>query len=166
MKVVPYNPIYTLVYAKPLQPKNSVLLVLKNKPAFLAGRLNLPGGRVESTDATITQAGARELKEETGLEPAGEITINGVIHATDCRIYCLTIPVNETKLSPRPEETEKADWYNWGIVSKDDRLMTNLKVIIPLLHMGVMGWEISGCGVISPNTYELNIHLELETLDS
>ena len=46
---------------------NEVLLVLKDKPEFQKGRLNLVGGKVEANEAPY-DAAIRELKEETGLD--------------------------------------------------------------------------------------------------
>jgi 8-oxo-dGTP pyrophosphatase MutT (NUDIX family) len=46
-------------------------LVLKNRPDFLAGLLNAPGGKVEPGDASGHEAASREFQEEAGpLVPA------------------------------------------------------------------------------------------------
>lgn len=54
-----------------------VVLILKSKPAWQAGLLNLPGGKIEQGESPI-EAARRELKEETGLdaykvEPMGQL---------------------------------------------------------------------------------------------
>ncbi len=61
---------YVVVYAPPVigPNKNRVLLILKNKPAWQKGKVNLVGGKIEPGEEP-EQAAQRELKEETGLEP-------------------------------------------------------------------------------------------------
>lgn len=45
----------------------SVLLILKNRPAFQAGKWNGVGGKIEASE-TAHQAMVREFREETGLD--------------------------------------------------------------------------------------------------
>lgn len=44
-----------------------VVLIEKQKPVYLAGKWNGPGGKVEEHDKTIFHAAAREFAEETGV---------------------------------------------------------------------------------------------------
>lgn len=62
----------TLVY---VFDGGSVLMQRKSKGLFGGGKWNAPGGKVESGEQ-VFHAAARELKEETGLEPA-ELTCSG-----------------------------------------------------------------------------------------
>lgn len=66
----------------------SVLLILKNRPAFQAGKWNGVGGKIEPSE-TAPQAMAREFREETGLdwpeaswEEVGEFGEKGVFAVT------------------------------------------------------------------------------------
>lgn len=149
---------------------NNVLLVLKDKPAWQKGRLNLVGGKVEPGETPV-QAAVRELKEESGLSPMhdtdpdwGGPVVCGKIIGVDCVIYCLNCNVVADpfgKLKPRDSETEKVDWYQFWKIKDDPRLMPNLKVIIPLLFMDSRGWIIidqeSSLGTIHGIVMQLEI---------
>lgn len=50
------------------EDKSQVALVLKNRPAFLAGKFNGIGGKVEPTDNSVTDAMIREFEEEAWLK--------------------------------------------------------------------------------------------------
>lgn len=127
----------------------NVLLVLKDKPAWQKGRLNLVGGKIEPGE-TPEQAAVRELKEESGLSAThdtdpdwGGPQVCGKILGVDCVIYCLNCNVAigpNTKISPREGETEHVAWYPWSTIKDDPRLMPNLRVIIPMLFMDSRGW--------------------------
>lgn len=131
---------YVIVHVK--HPDGKILLVLKDRPAFQKGRLNLVGGKIEK-DETPAYAAMRELKEESGLIGNPAIPkLCGAIKGVDCIVYCFVVDVNEKIIQPRKEETEKVDWYSLDVLD-DPRLMPNLKLIIPLLQMGVTGWVIT-----------------------
>lgn len=123
----------------------NVLLVLKNKPDFLKGKLNLVGGKVEYGE-TLIQAATRELEEESGLFPYSKMTILGKLKVNDYVIYCLSCDVvckdYKFDLKPRQEETEYVQWYLWDEIKNDDRLIKNLKVIIPLMLNEIKDWVI------------------------
>lgn len=122
--------------------KSSVLLVLKNKPSWQKNRLNLVGGKIEDGEEPL-EAAIRELKEETGIE-SQELKLMGTIEDTGFKIYCYNLNLISTvELSPRLEEEELFGWYNWGEYSKDQRLIPNLRVIIPLMLSGVENWVIT-----------------------
>lgn len=60
---------------------NYILLMKKLKPAYLAGKWNGPGGRVEESDPTIIHAALREIKEETGIDLYGQsVYAQHIIH--------------------------------------------------------------------------------------
>lgn len=144
---------YVIVFVK---DESRILMVLKNRPAKMAGRLNLPGGKVEPTDADSLAAAYRELKEEAGLDAKslkyfGKIIVEKDELGYDVIIDCIEAVVDPSQqISPRPEETEIVSWHEWSLLMNDDRLMPNLRVIIPLVYAGISDWTIvdtqSSCG--------------------
>lgn len=122
--------------------KSSVLLVLKNKPSWQKNFFNLVGGKIEDGEKPL-EAAIRELKEETGIE-SQELKLMGMIEDTGFKIYCYNLNlISPVELSPRLEEEELFGWYNWEEYSKDQRLIPNLRVIIPLMLSGVENWVIT-----------------------
>ena len=155
---------------------NNVLLVLKNKPAWQKGRLNLVGGKVEPGEAPH-EAAVRELEEESGLRAIhdtdpdwGGPALCGKIIGVDCVVYCFNCNVvtkdtkgNEIPLKPRPGETEKVDWYQFWQIKDDPRLMPNLKLIIPLLFMDSRGWTITDQkSSLDVPTHEIMVSLDID----
>jgi 8-oxo-dGTP pyrophosphatase MutT (NUDIX family) len=126
----------------------SILLVLKNRPPLLAGRLNLPGGKVEPGE-DWDKAAVRELKEETGLDAInvdyeGRIDVQHDAIGDHAIIYCYKIEVDYYQMvSPRSEETEIVRWYDWRKVVTDPRLMPNLRLIVPLIRAGIDCWQVN-----------------------
>jgi 8-oxo-dGTP pyrophosphatase MutT (NUDIX family) len=138
---------YVVINASPLGVKDNgdaKLLVLKNRPEWQAGRLNLIGGKVEPGE-THEDAARRELLEETGLTPfyMSDILLMGTIQCPDAVIYCYNTWVDETQpLKPQEGETEKVAWFQWYEVLHDTRLMPNLRVVLPLMDTGVQNWTL------------------------
>ena len=126
------------------RPWDDVLLVHKNRPAWQAGRLNLVGGKVEEGEDAIAAA-VRELKEEAGLDPLKNQPIIhcGTIIGNQSLVYCVRIDVSPyIDLQPREGETEKVEWFTFKNAWSDSRLIPNLKIIVPLMNLGVTGWKI------------------------
>jgi 8-oxo-dGTP diphosphatase len=123
--------------------------VLKDRPAWQKGRLNLVGGKVERGES-VSEAACRELKEESGIDVRphdpvflGGPLICGHIIGNDSIIHCVKCDIlSDNKIAPREGETEKVDWYDWDEVKNDPRLIPNLKLVIPLLHMSVTEWTV------------------------
>src|SRR5580692_4451347 len=101
---------YVLVYAWNINGKvRRIPLILKDRPDYLKGILNLPGGKIE--DESPTDAAIRELKEETGLDAVGSILPGSIMgKIIDIKgayvIYCVRVPVFHQELSPQKGETE------------------------------------------------------------
>jgi len=137
---------YVIVHAR--HPDGKILLVLKDRPEWQKGRLNLVGGKIEKGE-TPGHAAMRELQEEAGLigispEYGTPIIpkLCGAIKGVDCVVYCFSVDVNEKIIKPREGETEKVDWYSLDVLD-DSRLMPNLRLVVPLLQMGVTDWVIT-----------------------
>jgi 8-oxo-dGTP pyrophosphatase MutT (NUDIX family) len=134
---------YVLVYCESFTKQQDVLLVLKDKPKWQQGRLNLPGGKIEDGE-TPEEAAERELKEETGYEPLVPLRKMGLMIDGSSDIHCFKAVVDYNKpVAPRDEETQQIAWHDWLVVRSDWRLIPNLQAIIPLMRCGVSGWVIS-----------------------
>lgn len=136
------NKRYVIVYAKPVNTFHPgvVLVVLKNRPAWQAGRFNLVGGHIEEGE-TPEQCAVRELKEEAGLDPAASPVRMGKIIG-DGVVYAVKVPVFYDTPQPRPGETEVVAWMDWLELKESPRLMPNLKVIVPMMIHGVTNWVV------------------------
>lgn len=131
-----------------------VLVVYKDRPAWQAGRINLPGGKVEPGESPV-EAAVRELKEETGLDPlAGyQPELHGIVEGTKSRIYHVRLWVDSDQpICPREGETEKFEWAAWDSLLVDRRLMPNLRVTVPLMRSGFP--ELRNWHVEDRNKYE------------
>lgn len=137
---------YVIVYCE--AHGSDILLVMKNRPAKMAGRLNLPGGKIDPTDDGPIDAAIRELKEESGLDGTnpeyfGRLLVEKDAADKQAVIHCIKAKVDGFQpFQPRSEETEVVQWHEWKSVITDPRLMPNLRLIIPLIRAGVTGWEI------------------------
>lgn len=135
---------YVLVFVQAEDDLDKVLLILKDRPAHLKGRFNLPGGKVDPGEYH-KDAAYRELYEETGYEPE-EMILAGKIDVTDSHsgiIYLYKTKITTTKpVLQREGETEPVSWYDWNEIIKDNRIMPNLRLTIPLMKAGIYDWVI------------------------
>lgn len=171
---------YVLVYPRlPRRNSGDVLLVLKDKPEWQRGRLNLVGGKVEDGE-TPQQAAIRELAEETGFSIehqmiesisypilCGQI-IGGPSGTNDCIVHCLRcdifchMNVNQVPtVTPREGETETVSWEHWHVAKDDPRLIPNLRMVVPLLEFNVHGWSIVDQDSSVDNVHKVSLHLNI-----
>ena len=157
---------YVLVHATKVDcdgPYDDVLLILKDKPAYLKGKLNLCGGKIEEGESVI-DAAVRELEEESGFKPCSKPLYCGKIVCSDCEVHCVSVEVDEFEsrwYKPREEETETVMWYTRKAAFDDPRLMPNLRVIIPLLYLKVCGWTIFDVDTATSTAHTFSIKFDL-----
>lgn len=156
---------YVVVFAYDKKYPERVLLVLKDRPTWMVGCLNLLGGKVEKDEHEL-DAALRELKEESGLELKSskkqQIKLMGAIITDASIIYCISIPVDSKfPIVPRSGETEKSAWYDWSEIKIDKRLMPNLRCLIPLMRCGVSGWFANG-DPLSDDVYDMRLRFLLD----
>jgi len=150
--VINYVVSYAFTVDTPLDRK-LVPLILKKQPEHLKGMLNLPGGKLMDDESPIDGA-IRELKEETGLDEVQEVDpmvyypaeYMGVIHGSTCNIHCVKVPVCSGKLNPGPNEMETVDWYELPQLYSLPNLMPNLRIVIPLMEIGIKDWTVVDTG--------------------
>ena len=122
------------------ESKDKFLLIEKNRPEFQKGRYNLIGGKVERGE-TYTDAAIRELEEESGIL-TDNIEFNGIIFGSWGVIECFSTNIRDSKINQPENETELVFDTTWEDVREDNKLMPNLKVVIPLMMAGSKNWRI------------------------
>lgn len=110
--------------------------------------MNLVGGSIEPGE-TPHEAAIREMKEETGLDGDFLHNYGRVLCSDGSVVYCFHKDLFESDgdnkklpLSPREGEQEKIMWVDRCSALTDERLIPNLKIIIPLLTNWVSGWTL------------------------
>lgn len=136
---------YTLIYCKAINSNDRVLLTLRKKRDLMYNKLNLIGGTLEENE-TLEQCALRELKEEAGLEALSKPNFLGKIVGNWGTVHCCKIVVPYELPDPDEDEINVVSWMDWVEVRNDPLLMSNLKVIIPLMMSGVSGWVIDDEG--------------------
>lgn len=142
---------------------SQVLLIEKNKPAWQAGRYNLPGGSIEPGE-TVHEAAARELFEETGIT-ADDVRLMGTIEGEGFIVYVCRCLYDswDSKNEIKQKTNERVFWLETADAFREQRLIDNLRIVISFCRAGLMGWtltENSGIYTISEN------HAETENAQS
>ncbi len=151
---------YVLVYARSINRTfEDVLLVLKDRPPWQAGMLNLVGGKIEKGE-TPEEAALRELKEESGLDGERPLLM-GAITGPWGICYCVRVSVWYELAVPRESETEVVTWASWLELCNHERLMPNLRVVVPLMATGVTDWLITDEGADwKSDTHKISIEIK------
>lgn len=106
---------------------DEIVFIRKTKPEWQAGKLNLPGGKIEPNETPVIAA-VRELQEETALA-LKNITPVGHINNEDWIIYIFTgLVLDITDLFPGGETVELIP-IQQALTHPD--LINNLRYIIP-----------------------------------
>lgn len=86
-----------------------VVLVRKDRPRWMAGKLNGVGGKVEYSDPRIEMAMSREFKEETGVEiHCDRWNYFGNEEGNDFLLHLFAIELGESEFSAcKTTETEE-----------------------------------------------------------
>lgn len=133
---------YVITYVQRGFNTDNTLLILKDRPEWQKGRLNLPGGKIEEGE-TPEEAATRELLEETGYKTAVPVRTLGKMQDGKFTIFCLKAVITSAEdPKPREGETEVPIWMPWYKAEHDPRLLPNLRVIVPLLRNGCTDWII------------------------
>jgi 8-oxo-dGTP diphosphatase len=123
--------------------RRSVVLILKTRPQWQAGRLNGVGGKVELTEHPQT-AMAREFLEEAGVETDSKewnhfATISGVdwqkdpSGQTEAIIFCYELANDLYFTNAKTSEEEKITKINVNYIPTNwVGLIPNLHILIPL----------------------------------
>ena len=122
-----------------------VLLIEKKHPAWQAGRFNLPGGKIEDEE-TIHEAASRELLEETGIDcPPEQVRLMGTIEGPDFIVYVCRCDYDSFRGRnvARSMTNERVFWMPLAEVLSHERLIDNLRIVLPFCRAGLMGWHIS-----------------------
>lgn len=140
---------YVLIF---VQDNNHILMIEKQKPNWMKGKLNLLGGKIELNESS-KNAAIRELKEESGLVPIDENCVEwmGDIIGDFGEVNCWKIQTTTNLLNPRKEEVEQVFWVDWDTLKDDIRLIPNLKIIIPLIVGGCKKWKINCDSFVDEN---------------
>lgn len=122
------------------QSEEDSLFIIKEKPDWQKGRLNLPGGKIEQGETPV-EAALREVQEETGYFNLSRTELMGILIDGESTIYCLRMTIDNW-LRKEQEGTESYVWLPWHEVTNDPKLIPNLRIIVPLMRAGIKGFQI------------------------
>lgn len=118
----------------------ALAMILKNRPAFQAGKWNGVGGHVETTDKTVQDAVSREFKEETGQDiPAFRWRLVGEMRdESNFVIYVLTTRSAVLSAHTTSDETVKVFTPGEQAALGGDQYpcLANIPSLIALTQMG------------------------------
>jgi 8-oxo-dGTP diphosphatase len=120
-------------------PPPRVLAAQRGYPAALAGKWELPGGKVEPDESDV-DALVRECREELGVTIDVLDRVGADLHAADpvfvLRVWWAQISADDP---PRPHEHRDLRWLAADEVGDVDWLPTN-RPLVALLRAGLVDW--------------------------
>lgn len=120
-----------------------VLLIEKNKPAWQAGKFNLPGGKVEMGE-TPHAAIIRELKEEADLDILpDDVSLLGTIEGDGFVVYVMRCIYDSEDNEIDSLTDEEVFWMPIYDALRNDKLIDNLRYIIPFCNSNLVGWTLT-----------------------
>lgn len=114
-----------------------VLAARRTSPPALAGRWELPGGKVEPGESP-TEALAREVKEELGIAATVVLWLDGAVPIDDD--LELRIAVVETDEEPEPNEHDRLVWLALDDLDDVDWLDSDRPFLPQLRTVMSDGW--------------------------
>jgi len=101
--------------------KDRVVLIRKNRPDYLAGKLNGVGGKIEPTDRMPVDAMVREFDEETGVLLEKEMwKCFGTISFGEREEDLIYLYVARAEISPKTVTDEEVFVFDHRIVSEKE----------------------------------------------
>jgi 8-oxo-dGTP pyrophosphatase MutT (NUDIX family) len=105
-------------------------LLLRGEKVYLAKRINpaknLPdhycdaGGHIENSE-TARQAAWREVREETGLQPRGALSLQGIANvrvngrAVEVYLFIVELGADEMPITPQEESANLGPWLPYSL---------------------------------------------------
>lgn len=118
--------------------RQQVLLIRKARPAWQAGKLNGPGGRIEGWEETARGAMHREFREETGLETSLDQWKSYAMlagHDWQVEFFFTELTAEQFAQELKPQADEPVLWFlmdELGKLRRGNALIENLPWLIYL----------------------------------
>ena len=107
-----------------------VLLIHKNRPDWMKGKLNGIGGKLEDGESML-QCIVREIHEETGLDTAESEWVRlGDLGSDDWQMDVFTMRHTGKESDARTMEDEEVEWFD--VAALPNTVMSNLPWLIAL----------------------------------
>jgi len=129
---------YVIVYVPVLS--NSILMIRKKRPAWQAGKLNLPGGHIEEGEEPA-DAAIRELYEETGLVTSSVEEVGRIHGSNGALVHVFTIFGRSGEIEQKTDESLE-EIKTSLLALRSDLVDYNLVIIQGLIEGSMFNWDI------------------------